>query len=106
MGKAKKAKSEARLKSQRILRGLGLSPHSSGAQTRVGDKRDAKRVEHLVKKFKDTGEIPKFLTVPRSEWCATLPPPLDPRVRFSFVRCGFSRATLRVIRRASGASSR
>jgi hypothetical protein len=74
MGKASKTKSDARLKSQRILRGLGLSPHSSGAQTRVGDKRDAKRVEHLVKKFKDTGEIPKFLTVPDRSGAQPSPP--------------------------------
>jgi hypothetical protein len=72
------AKSAVRLKLQRVLRRLGLPPHSSGAQLRVGDVRDAKRVEHLLKTFMDTTKIPGFLTVPISDWCAT-PPPLSIR---------------------------
>jgi len=77
-----KLKSAARLKSQRVLRGIGLSPHSSGAQLRVGDERDAKRVEPLLKTFKDTTKIPEFLTVPISDWCAT--PPLAIRASGGF----------------------
>ena len=77
-----KLKSAARLKSQRVLRGIGLSPHSAGAQLRVGDVRDAKRVEHLLKTFKDTTKIPEFLTVPISDWCAT--PPLAIRASGGF----------------------
>jgi hypothetical protein len=91
MEKAKKAKSAGRLKSQRILRRLGLPPQSSGAQPRVGDDRDAKRVEHLLKKFKDTAKIPEFLTVPISDWCATPPPSRS--ARQVFVRRGFFRAS-------------
>ena len=79
MGSRKKAKSARRLQSQRILCKLGLPPHSAGAQLRVGDERDAKRVEHLLKNFKDTTKIPEFLTVPISDWCAT------PSIR----ACGF-----------------
>ena len=79
MGSLKKAKSARRLQSQRVLRGIGLSPHSAGAQLRVGDVRDAKRVEYLLKTFKDTTKIPEFLTVPISDWCAT------PSIR----ACGF-----------------
>ena len=74
-----KLKSAARIKSERVLRQLGLRPHSAGAQLRAGDVRDAKRVEHLLKTFKDTTKIPEFLTVPISDWCAT------PSIR----ACGF-----------------
>ena len=95
MGSLKKAKSAVRLKLQRVLRRLGLPPHSSGAQLRVGDVRDAKRVEHLLKTFKDTTKIPGFLTVPISDWCPTPPPSRS--ARQVFVRRSFFRAARPVL---------
>jgi hypothetical protein len=108
MGTQKKKKgllkSEARKKAERVLRGLGFTPHSSGALR--GDVRDAERFAYLGEIFKDA-EIPKFLTVPMSKWCA-FPPRLDQRARFSIVRRVAFRvfpARLPRIRRASGDSS-
>ena len=49
------------------MRRLGFTPHSSGALR--GDVRDAERMAYLREIFKDA-EIPKFLTVPISEWYA------------------------------------
>ena len=103
VAKNKEAKSDERLSAERIFRRLGCTqPHSSGALR--GDVRDAERMAYLREIFKDA-EIPKFLTVPMSKWCA-FAPRLDQRARFSIVRRVAFRvfpARLPRIRRASGA---
>ena len=73
-------KSDGRKLEEKVFQRLGVDSRSqsSRAQRRAGDERDAKRAACLRENFKDNKEIPKFLTVPRSEWCAN-PPPLSIR---------------------------
>jgi hypothetical protein len=73
-------KSACRKLEEKVFQRLGVDSRSqsSRAQRRAGDERDAKRAACLRENFKDNKEIPKFLTVPRSEWCAN-PPPLSIR---------------------------
>ena len=90
-------KTHGRKLEEKVFRRLGVDSRSqsSRAQRRAGDERDAKRAACLRENFEDDKEIPKFLTVPISEWCA---PPAP-------VQLGYP-ARLPRIRRASGASSR
>ena len=94
MGTKKKKKgllkSEARKKAERVLRGLGFTPHSSGALR--GDVRDAATVKRLLQ---DAAKIPEFLTVPISDWYA--PPPLTPRSARQIPRVRFVRTTTDVV---------